>query len=131
MPVDVHVVTPEREVWSGESDLVIARGTDGEVGIMAGHMPLLVRLAVGPLRIQRSEGELRMAIDGGFLHVASHDGVTRVDVMADGAIEVSEIDVAAEQARADAAAVAAAADETDEQAKRDLASAQTRLTLTQ
>ena len=85
MPVDVHVVTPEREVWSGDSDLVIARGTDGEVGIMAGHAPLLLRLAVGPLRIQRAEGELTMAIDGGFLHVATDDGVTRVDVMADGA----------------------------------------------
>ena len=127
MPVDVHVVTPEREVWSGESDLVIARGTDGEVGIMAGHIPLLVRLAIGPLRIQRADGELKMAIDGGFLHVATNEGVTRVDVMADGAIEASEIDAAAEQARADAAS--AAAKEGDEAAIRELASAESRLAL--
>ena len=103
MPVDVHVVTPERELWSGSAATVIARGVAGEVGILAGHMPLLVQLAIGPMRILRDDRpELLAVVDGGFLHVTSsgEDG-TRVDVMASQAEFVDEIDVAAAQARAD------------------------------
>jgi len=101
--VDVHVVTPERELWTGSAATVIARGVDGEVGILAGHMPLLVRLAIGPLRIQRDgEPELLAVVDGGFLHVtSSSEEGTRVDVMASQAEFVDEIDVAAAQSRAD------------------------------
>lgn len=103
MPVDVHVVTPERELWSGSAATVIARGVDGEVGILAGHMPLLVRLAIGPLRIQRDEAdELVAVVDGGFMHVSSSaEEGTRVDVMASHAEFVSEIDVPAARARAE------------------------------
>jgi F-type H+-transporting ATPase subunit epsilon len=103
VPVDVHVVTPERELWSGSATTVIARGVAGEVGILAGHMPLLVQLSIGPLRILRDDGpELLAVVDGGFLHVTSSgDEGTRVDVMASQAEFVEEIDVAAAQARAD------------------------------
>ena len=52
MTLAVHIVTPEREVWSGEATMVGARGIDGEVGILAGHAPLLIRLAIGDIRIQ-------------------------------------------------------------------------------
>lgn len=103
MPVDVHVVTPERELWSGSASTVIARGVAGEVGILAGHMPLLIQLAIGPLRIQReSEPELVAVVDGGFLHVSSsNEEGTRVDVMAAQAEFVGEIDVAVAKARAE------------------------------
>ena len=103
MPVDVHVVTPERELWSGSAATVIARGVAGEVGILAGHMPLLVQLAIGPMRILRDDRpELLAVVDGGFLHVTSsgEDG-TRVDIMASQAEFVDEIDVAAAQGRAE------------------------------
>ena len=40
--LDFHVVTPEREVWAGEAHTVVARGVDGEVGILAGHVPMMV-----------------------------------------------------------------------------------------
>ncbi len=93
MPLEVHVVTPEREVWSGEATMVIARGVEGEVGILAGHAPLLVRLGIGPLRIQTDGEELFTAVDGGFLHVTSAGGATRVDVLASYAELESEIDL--------------------------------------
>jgi|SRR5436305_15002607 F-type H+-transporting ATPase subunit epsilon len=93
MPVDVHVVTPEREVWSGETPLLIARGIDGELGIMGGHMPILVQLAVGPLRITREGGEDVIIVDGGFLHVATEEGVTRADVLATDAVPAAEVDI--------------------------------------
>ena len=94
MPVEVHVVTPEREVWSGPAEMVIARGVAGEVGILEGHAPLLIQLAVGPLRIQGAGDtpELRAVVDGGFMHVTSGDDGTRVDVMASQAELESEID---------------------------------------
>jgi F-type H+-transporting ATPase subunit epsilon len=94
VPLEVHVVTPEREVWSGRAEMLIARGVDGEVGILAGHAPLLVQLAIGPLRIHRERGELLAAVvDGGFLHVGAHEGVTRADVLASQAELAAEIDV--------------------------------------
>ncbi len=94
MSVDVHVVTPQREVWAGEAEMVIARGVAGEVGILGGHAPLLIQLAVGPLRIQREGGAMLAAVvDGGFLHVSSDDGETRVDVMATDAQLREEIDL--------------------------------------
>jgi F-type H+-transporting ATPase subunit epsilon len=99
--LDVHLVTPEREVWAGTAQMVIARGTDGEVGILSGHAPLLIRLAIGPLRIQDEAGTWRVAIvDGGFLHVTSTEGESRVDVLATSAQMADEIDAAAAQARA-------------------------------
>ncbi|MGZ5213282.1 MAG: F0F1 ATP synthase subunit epsilon [Actinomycetota bacterium] len=94
MPLEVHVVTPEREVWTGEAEMLIARGVDGEVGILAGHAPMLVQLAIGPLRIHREGGELLAAVvDGGFLHVGTHEGVTRADVLASQAELAGEIDI--------------------------------------
>jgi F-type H+-transporting ATPase subunit epsilon len=93
VPVDLHVVTPQREVWAGEAEMVIARGIDGEVGILGGHAPLLIQLAVGPLRIlQESSSEIRAVVDGGFMHVTSGSEGTRVDVMASQAELQSEID---------------------------------------
>ncbi len=100
MALEVHLVTPEREVWSGRAQMVIARGTDGMVGILAGHAPLLIRLAIGVLRIQDEAGDWQEAVvDGGFLHVTSHDEDTRVDVLATGAELDAEIDRQAAEAR--------------------------------
>jgi F-type H+-transporting ATPase subunit epsilon len=94
--VDVHVVTPEREVWAGTAQMVIARGVAGEVGILGGHAPLLIQLAVGPLRIEAEDGgEVRAVVDGGFMHVTSGEDGTRIDVMASQAELESEIDFAA------------------------------------
>jgi F-type H+-transporting ATPase subunit epsilon len=101
VPIDVHIVTPEREVWTGDAELLIARGIDGEVGIMGGHAPLLVQLAIGPLKINRPDGTtVRAVVDGGFLHVGTHEGVTRADVLATQAQMSDEIDLDAARARA-------------------------------
>jgi F-type H+-transporting ATPase subunit epsilon len=99
MPLEVHVVTPQREVWSGPADMVIARGTEGEVGILAGHAPMLIRLAVGWLRIRHDGAEEKAVVDGGFMHVTSAEGTTRVDVLADGGELAREIDVSAAEHR--------------------------------
>ncbi|HEX9693778.1 MAG TPA: ATP synthase F1 subunit epsilon [Actinomycetota bacterium] len=99
MPLDVHVVTPEREIWSGEAAMVIARGVEGEVGILPQHAPLLIRLAVGSLRIRMDGTEEAAAVDGGFLHVTTTEGVTRVDVLASYAEMAGQIDLRAAESR--------------------------------
>jgi F-type H+-transporting ATPase subunit epsilon len=114
--VEVHVVTPEREVWAGQAETVIARGVDGEVGILTGHAPMMVQLAIGPLRIQTDgQPEIAAVIDGGFMHVSSAADrdeagaadrdeagatATRVDVLATGAELAGDIDLEAARARA-------------------------------
>ncbi|MGH2572033.1 MAG: ATP synthase F1 subunit epsilon [Actinomycetota bacterium] len=98
--LEVHLVTPQREVWSGQADMVIARGTEGEVGILAGHAPMLIRLDIGWLRIKHDGSEEKAVVDGGFMHVTTGQGVTRVDVIADGAELAHEIDVRAAEHRA-------------------------------
>ena len=104
MALDVHLVTPEREVWAGSAEMVIAHGTDGMVGILAGHAPLLIRLSIAPIRIQLEDGRWIVAVvDGGFLHVTSAEDSTRVDVLASFAELSDDIDRVAAQARVEQA----------------------------
>jgi F-type H+-transporting ATPase subunit epsilon len=99
--LEVHVVSPEREVWSGEAEMVVAKGVDGDVGILSGHAPMLVSLAVHPVRILEDDRERVILVDGGFLHVTSAEGGTRVDVLAEHAALPEEIDVAEARSRAE------------------------------
>jgi F-type H+-transporting ATPase subunit epsilon len=102
VPVQVRIVTPEREVWEGEASMVVARGIEGEVGILGGRAPMLIRLGVGPLRILRDEGGIEAVVDGGFLHVTSEGDASRIDVLASRAELGSEIDLdAARSAKAE------------------------------
>jgi F-type H+-transporting ATPase subunit epsilon len=126
--VEVHIVTPEREVWDGDVDELIARGVDGEVGILGEHAPLLVQLAIGPLRLLTQEGETRAVVDGGFLHVSTHEGVTRADVLATHAELADEIDVEAARHRLEAAEARVAADD-DGAAEAEIAKARARIKL--
>lgn len=129
MALEVHVVTPEREVWAGQATEVVAHGVDGDVGILTGHAPLLVQLAIGPLQIQQEDGTwLRAVVDGGFLHVSSEEGSTRVDVLATNAQLETEIDVDAVNRRLEE--LRSAATEGDEHAKTEMARAEARITLT-
>ena len=77
MALHVELVSVEREVWSGEASMVVARTTEGEIGIMPGHAPLRGQLAEGfDVRIQQeSGGELTVTVSGGFLSVTD-EGVT-------------------------------------------------------
>jgi F-type H+-transporting ATPase subunit epsilon len=90
--MQVRLVSVERPIWSGMANAVYARTTEGEIGILPGHSPLLGALAPGWLvRIQQTDGvEQRVAVHGGFLSVRS-DGVS---VLAEMAESAEEIDVA-------------------------------------
>jgi F-type H+-transporting ATPase subunit epsilon len=125
---DVFLVTPERELWSGQASIVIARGSEGEVGIQAGHAPMLIQLAIGPLFIQTEGERLAAAVDGGFLHVVTNEGETRVDVLAEHAELQSEIDMDRARRQKEDAERRIAQRE-DGVAQAELAKATTRLSL--
>jgi len=73
----VDLVAVEEKVWSGEAEMLVARTTEGELGILPGHAPLLGQLAEpGEVRIKLAGGrELAYEVNGGFLSVTEH-GVT-------------------------------------------------------
>jgi F-type H+-transporting ATPase subunit epsilon len=89
--MQVQLVAPDRMVWSGEAEIVIARTVDGEIGILPRHAALLGVLVEYPVTIRRSgEDALVAAVHGGFLSVSA-DGV---DVLAEVVELADEIDVA-------------------------------------
>jgi F-type H+-transporting ATPase subunit epsilon len=90
--MQVELVSVERPIWSGEATAVYARTSEGEIGVLPGHAPLLGALSPGWLvRIQQADGvEQRVAVHGGFLSVRP-DGVS---VLAEMAESADEIDVA-------------------------------------
>ena len=74
----VSVVSADQEVWTGEATQIVARTTEGEIGILAGHEPILAVLAAGEVRVSTVEGGVVTAnADDGFLSV-QNDIVTIV-----------------------------------------------------
>lgn len=73
----VEIVSVEREIFSGEAEMVIARTTEGEIGVLAGHIPLLGEIAEGGIVVlRRTHGaDVTAAVHGGFLSVTDK-GVT-------------------------------------------------------
>ncbi|WP_025133969.1 F0F1 ATP synthase subunit epsilon [Leucobacter sp. PH1c] len=76
--LNVSVVSADREVWTGAASQVVARTVEGEIGILAGHEPLLALLGAGEVRVTTGSGEqVTVDAEGGFLSV-DHDTVTIV-----------------------------------------------------
>jgi F-type H+-transporting ATPase subunit epsilon len=122
--IEVHLVTPERELYSGEADLVIARTTEGDLGVMANHAPLLGALAIGPLTIVNGNDRTRAVVDGGFLHVKDN----RVDVLAEFAEFEDEVDVSSARSRVDEMR-SRLGDDASEEDKAELRKAEARASL--
>jgi F-type H+-transporting ATPase subunit epsilon len=103
----VELVAPDGEIWSGRARMVIAKTLDGDLGVLAGHSPVLGILAEGSLvRILDPEGdgvsageEVLAAVSSGFLAVADD----RVSVLSRQARLASRVDTSAVQAELDAA----------------------------
>ncbi|GAB3297830.1 F0F1 ATP synthase subunit epsilon [Epidermidibacterium keratini] len=96
MALHVELVAVERLLWSGDAQMVVARTTEGEMGVLPGHAPVLAQLAEpGTVRIQREGAEtMVLAVHGGFLSVTEKG----VSILAEYAELADEIDV--ERARA-------------------------------
>jgi F-type H+-transporting ATPase subunit epsilon len=101
--VTMHValVMPDRELWSGEAGTVIAKTTEGDIGVLTGHSPVFGVLAEGSLvEILSDDAEpVRAAVSGGFLSVANN----RVSILAAQAQLSGEVDAEAAQRELDTA----------------------------
>ncbi len=99
MSLLLEIVTPERLAYSDTVDAVILPGSEGELGVLPHHAPLVSTLGVGELRIRKGGQEESFAIVGGFLQVRPD----KVVVMAETADMASEIDLeTAQEARREA-----------------------------
>jgi F-type H+-transporting ATPase subunit epsilon len=88
--LNVSLVAMDRPVWRGKAKIVVATTVEGEIGIMAGHEPVLALLKDGAVRIDATDGErIGAVVHGGFLSVANDV----VSVLAESAELDSEIDV--------------------------------------
>ena len=94
--IRLEVVTPDRIVLEEDVDIVVARGADGDLGVLHGHEPLITPLPVGELLYWQEGEERHLAISGGFMEVRPD----KVTILADVAERSEEIDrERAEQAR--------------------------------
>lgn len=74
----VNLVSAEREIWSGEAEMIVAKTAVGEIGLLAGHEPILAVLVGGQIRINSSTGNVIVDTqEGGFISMES-DVVTVV-----------------------------------------------------
>jgi F-type H+-transporting ATPase subunit epsilon len=98
--MQVALVVPDRELWSGEARTVIAKTTEGDIGVLSGHAPVFGVLAEGSLvEILTDSDTVRAAVSGGFLSVAND----RVSILAAQAELAEEVDSNQAQQDLDAA----------------------------
>lgn len=94
--LQVELVAADRLVWSGEATFVLARTTEGDVGIMPNHAPMLSLMVDGVVDVTTSDNETWVAaVDAGFLSVADN----RISILAEHAEMSHDIDL--EKAKAD------------------------------
>lgn len=126
MSLQVEVVSPERILWTGEADMVIARTVGGgDIAFLSGHAPFVGALDIGKVVVRPPQGDDELvAVHGGFIEVSND----RVTILSDVAEVASQIDV--ERARqAQERAEAALRAEHDVEAEAALRRAEVRLSV--
>ena len=92
----LEIVTPEAKTFSEDVDMVTLTGSDGEMGILPQHMPLMTQLVAGEITAIKGNETIFLAVGDGFVQVTGD----RVSILTDMAIRAENIDEAvAEEAR--------------------------------
>ena len=94
MPLTLEIVTPEARVYSDTIDTVVIPTTEGEIGILPGHIPLLTQVEHGELRVTKNGQTQWLVVSGGFAQVEGD----RISVLAEHAISEAKIDEKAVEA---------------------------------
>lgn len=90
--IQVHIVSAESEIWSGEAAMVFASAEQGGMGIAPRHAPLLTRLEPGEVRVRKPDNEeFTFFVSGGILEIQPH----LVSILADTAQRARDLDEAA------------------------------------
>ena len=87
----LEIVTPEAKAFSGEVEMVVLPGVEGELGILPMHVPLMTRLLPGEVRILQDGKQTELVLGTGFVEVTQ----THVSILTDMAMADTEIDEAA------------------------------------
>lgn len=119
----VSIVSPEREVWSGDADMVVARSPEGEFGVMRGHIPFLAALVPGKVAVVSGSDREEYFVPGGFLEASGPWDDYHVIVLADDAEAVGDIDAAEARRRLDEARRRAEREEDIDHAELQVAAA--------
>ncbi|MDN5696520.1 MAG: ATP synthase F1 subunit epsilon [Rubrobacter sp.] len=90
-----RVITPERMIFDGEAERVIARLADGELGVLVDHAPVVSTIEIGDVRIKQGDETTVYATSDGFFKVSDN----LVMILVEEALEVGEIDVDAAENR--------------------------------
>jgi F-type H+-transporting ATPase subunit epsilon len=94
--IKLEIVTPEAKTYSEDVDMVTLTGTEGEMGILPQHMPLMTQLVAGEIIAKKGLETIFLAVGDGFVQVTGE----RVAILTDMAILAENIDEAkAEEAR--------------------------------
>lgn len=99
MSIKVDIVTPEKMLYSGDVEMVTLPGTNGQMGILRGHAPLLSTLDIGEIVLHSREGNEYLAVSGGVVEVRP-DKVTILADVAEAGTEIDEERAAAALERA-------------------------------
>jgi len=112
----VEIVTPEAPLWVGEATALVARSTEGWFTILPEHMDMVGDVVPSVVRVGTAEGEIAIAVHGGFFQVGPGEGddETLATILAGIAEKVDEIDVARARATKEAAEAEIAADSRNE-----------------
>ena len=86
--IKIEVVTPEAKAFSSDVDMVTLTGTEGEMGILAGHMPLMTQLVAGEIVLLRGSETIYYAVGDGFVQVTGE----KVSILTDMAVAADNID---------------------------------------
>jgi F-type H+-transporting ATPase subunit epsilon len=112
--LQVEMVAADRVVWSGEASMVIARTTEGDLGVLRGHAPMLSLLVEAAVEITTPEGVVHAAVDGGFISVAGD----RVSILSERALLAEEIKIDEARAELEAAEGLPTGDEREQRLRR-------------
>ncbi len=124
----IEIVSPEVMLYSGDGDMVIARSTQGEFGVLKDHEPVLAHLAYGELRVYHgAQVRERFAIYGGFL--AMRENVVRV--LSDDAEYAADIDFDAARDELEAVAIELEDDPDNEPLRRRYDRARVQVSVTE
>jgi len=88
--IKLEIVTPEAKIFSDDVDMVTLSGTEGEMGILPQHMPLMTQLVAGEIIAQKGRDTIFICVGDGFVQVTGE----RVAVLTDMAINAENIDEA-------------------------------------
>ena len=89
--MNVSIVSPEKKVWEGEADMVVARSPEGEFAILRGHIPFLASLVPGLVKIKTASSEDRFLVTGGVLEASGSMADYHVIILADDAEDAGDL----------------------------------------